>query len=81
MRPTGSEGYRLPGTAVDSVTLMFSDASRWNDHALTSQDAGRSWLAPELVVAPQAGGIDFWKIVLGVIGISLIREAGRIRKP
>lgn len=48
--------YRLPGTAVDSVTLMFSDASRWNGYVLTSQDAGRSWLAPELVVAPQAGG-------------------------
>jgi len=48
--------YRPPGASVDSITLMFSDASRWNVYALTSQDAGRSWLAPELVVAPQAGG-------------------------
>ena len=48
--------YRPPGATSDSVTLMFSDASRWNGYALTSQDAGQSWLAPELVVAPQAGG-------------------------
>lgn len=48
--------YRLPGATSDSITLMFSDASRWNGYALTSQDAGQSWLAPELVVAPQAGG-------------------------
>jgi hypothetical protein len=47
--------YRPTGAASDSVTLIFSDASRWNGYALTSQDAGRSWLAPELVVAPDAG--------------------------
>jgi hypothetical protein len=46
--------YRQPGASVDSITLMFSDASRWSGYALTSQDAGRSWLVPELVVAPQA---------------------------
>lgn len=48
--------YRPPGAAIDSITLLFSDVTRWNGYALTSQDAGRSWLAPELVVAPQAGG-------------------------
>jgi hypothetical protein len=48
--------YRPPGASSDSITLMLSDASRWNTYALTSQDAGRSWLVPELVVAPQAGG-------------------------
>ncbi len=48
--------YRPVGASADSITLMFSDASRWNSYALTSQDAGHSWLAPELIVAPQAGG-------------------------
>jgi len=48
--------YHLPGAATDSITLMFSDAARWNGYALTSQDAGRSWLAPELVVSPEGGG-------------------------
>ncbi len=48
--------YRPVGAGTDSVTLMFSDASQSNGYALTSQDAGRSWLAPELVVAPLAGG-------------------------
>ena len=46
--------YRLTGAPADSITLMFSDASRWNAYALTSQDGGQSWLSPELVVAPQA---------------------------
>ncbi len=48
--------YRPAGAGSDSVTLMFSDASRWNGYALISQDAGRSWLAPELVVAPEVSG-------------------------
>jgi hypothetical protein len=48
--------YRPAGTSADSITLMFADASRWNVYALTSQDGGRSWLAPELVVAPEVGG-------------------------
>lgn len=48
--------YRPSEAATDSITLMFSDATAWNGYALSSQDAGRSWLAPELVVAPQAGG-------------------------
>jgi hypothetical protein len=47
--------YRRPEAAADSITLLFSDASQWNGYALTSPDAGQSWLAPELVVAPQAG--------------------------
>jgi len=34
-----------------------------------------------LAINPRIYGVDFWKIVLGVIGISLIREAGRVRKP
>jgi hypothetical protein len=46
--------YRPPGASTDSVTLLFSDASQGSGYALTSQDAGRSWLAPELVVAPLA---------------------------
>jgi hypothetical protein len=48
--------YRPEGASVDSVTFVFSDASRWAAYALTSQDAGRSWLTPELVAAPEAGG-------------------------
>jgi hypothetical protein len=48
--------YRLPGAASDSVSLFFTDATRWNGYALTSQDAGRSWLLPELVAAPLVGG-------------------------
>jgi hypothetical protein len=48
--------YRPEGASADSVTLMFSDASQFNGYALTSQDAGRSWLQPELVVAPLARG-------------------------
>ena len=48
--------YRPSGASADSMTLMFSDASRFNGYALTSQDAGRSWLPPELVVAPLTSG-------------------------
>lgn len=44
--------YRPQGASTDSITLLFSDASRWSGYALTSQDAGRSWLTPELVAAP-----------------------------
>lgn len=47
--------YRPAGARTDSITLMFSDASQWSGYALTSQDAGRGWLAPELVVAPGGG--------------------------
>lgn len=46
--------YRPRGASNDSITLLFSDASRSSGYALTSQDAGRSWLAPELVTAPLA---------------------------
>jgi len=46
--------YRTQGAAADSITFVFSDASRWAAYALTSQDAGQSWLAPELVAAPEA---------------------------
>ncbi|NTU78136.1 MAG: exo-alpha-sialidase [Chloroflexales bacterium] len=46
--------YRPAGATADSITLLFSDASRWSGYALTSQDGGQSWLAPELVVAPLA---------------------------
>jgi hypothetical protein len=48
--------YRPPGASADSITLVFSDASRFNGYALTSQDTGRSWLTPELVVTPTSGG-------------------------
>ena len=43
--------------------------------------AGLAAGAALLAINPRIYGIDFWKIVLGVIGISLIREAGRVRKP
>lgn len=44
--------YRPAGATQDAVTLMFADANRWNAYALTSQDAGQTWLPAELVVAP-----------------------------
>ena len=34
-----------------------------------------------LAINPRIYGVDLWKVVLGVIGISLIRAAGRDRKP
>jgi hypothetical protein len=48
--------YRPDGVSGDSITLIFTDASTFNGYALTSQDAGRSWLPAELVVAPLASG-------------------------
>ena len=33
-----------------------------------------------VAIDPQIYGIDLWKIVLGVIGIAMIREASRDRK-
>ncbi|NTU83801.1 MAG: hypothetical protein HGA45_31250 [Chloroflexales bacterium] len=47
--------YRPAGATADVVTFLFSDASRWNVYALTSQDGGLSWLPSELVVAPHGG--------------------------
>ena len=48
--------YRAAGADADSITFMFTDAEHGRGYALTSQDAGRSWLPPELVAAPSAGG-------------------------
>lgn len=47
--------YRPEGASSDSMTFLFSDAERWQVYALTSQDAGQSWLPAELVVAPARG--------------------------
>lgn len=47
--------YRPTAATVDSLTFMFTDADRGRAYALTSQDAGRSWLPPELVAAPMGG--------------------------
>ena len=47
--------YRPSGAAQDSVTFTWSDATRWRVYAMTSQDAGTSWLPPEVVVAPDVG--------------------------
>ena len=33
-----------------------------------------------VAINPKIYGVDLWKIVLGVIGIALIREASRDRK-
>jgi hypothetical protein len=33
-----------------------------------------------VAINPTIYGVDLWKIVLGVVGIALIREAGRERK-
>ena len=33
-----------------------------------------------VAIDPQIYGVDLWKIVLGVIGIAMIREASRDRK-
>lgn len=40
---------------------------------------GLAAFAALLVVNPRIYGIDLWKIVLGVIGISLMRAASRDR--
>lgn len=48
--------YRPAGASADSITFMVADAAHERAYALTSPNAGRSWLAPELVAAPQAGG-------------------------
>ena len=48
--------YRPQGAAQDHVSFMFSDAERYRAYAVTSQDGGASWLTPELVAAPEAGG-------------------------
>ena len=34
-----------------------------------------------VAINPTIYGVDLWKIVLGVIGIAMIREASRDRKP
>lgn len=46
--------YTRPGSVTPLVTVLVTDADRWAAYALTSQDGGRSWLPPELVVAPPA---------------------------
>ena len=33
-----------------------------------------------VAIDPKIYGVDLWKIVLGVVGISLIREASRDRR-
>ena len=48
--------YRPTGASADSISFMFADADHGRAYALTSQDAGHSWLPPELVAAPVAGG-------------------------
>jgi len=48
--------YRPAGARVDGVSFLFADADTGRAYALTSQDAGRTWLAPELVAAPMGGG-------------------------
>ena len=63
-RPELVSEPRVPGTRMRNALIGVGLA------------AGAALLA----IDPQIYGIDLWKIVLGVVGISLIRAAGRDRK-
>jgi hypothetical protein len=47
--------YRPPGATSDAITFTWSDASRWHVLALTSLDAGQTWLPVNHIVAPAGG--------------------------
>jgi hypothetical protein len=51
--------YRPTGATADRITITIVDADGSAVYAIHSSDGGRSWLAPELVGAPQAGGEQF----------------------
>ncbi len=43
--------------------------------------AGLAAGAALVAINPKIYGIDLWKIVLGVVGLALMREASRDRRP